>query len=157
VGLPPMHLTTELLILLSSLAVGFSVALGMGWVLPVWDRFTRWRFEQLVPEWTDLGFDPEDLLRYHRWWGLALLGVLIVGAALGSPGLGVACAGLIYFVPTYYVRAQLRQRRTLLRDQMVSACLGLANAARAGLSLPQGLEVISEETEEPLAAELRRM
>jgi len=44
-----------------------------------------------------------------------------------------------------------------MRDQLVSCTQSLANSARAGQSLSQGLQAVSEETAEPLGAELQRM
>ncbi|MDA1016770.1 MAG: type II secretion system F family protein [Planctomycetota bacterium] len=51
----------------------------------------------------------------------------------------------------------IKRRTMLLRDQMVTASMGLANAAQAGLSLAQGLQKVGQETAMPLAAELNRI
>jgi tight adherence protein B len=69
----------------------------------------------------------------------------------------IAAVYLVYVAPRIILDLMIRRRRALLRDQMVAATIALANSSRAGLSLAQGLETISKETPEPLAAEIRRV
>ena len=71
--------------------------------------------------------------------------------------IAIVVAALWLFAPRWLLSWKLHQRRTLLRDQLVGCTQGLANSARAGQSLAQGLESVSVESEEPLAAELRRL
>jgi tight adherence protein B len=64
---------------------------------------------------------------------------------------------LIWIAPRQLIQMAIGRRRSTLRDQMVTACVTLANTTRAGLALAQGLEAISAEAAEPLATELRRL
>lgn len=148
----------ELLLVISSLAVFASAALGIYWLWPYWDAFTHWRIEKLAGELRDLGFEDQQLINYHRLWGLAIIGVfLFFWLVVGMAAVGIVLVFLIFLLPGFFVRRRVQERKTILRDQMSSACTGLANATRAGLALAQGFESISKESPEPLASELRRM
>jgi tight adherence protein B len=93
-----------------------------------------------------------------RWWGVALVGaVVFFGVVVGVPVLALVAGYLVWRAPRFLLNRRLGQRRVLLRDQLVPACVSLANATRAGLSLGQGLESIANETPPPLAAEVRRI
>src|SRR5436190_17906362 len=128
-------------ILLASLASGLALFLAVRWLWPMWDGFTRTHFEKFLPEWTALGLDADLLMGWYRWWAFGMVGSFVVCTALlGMFGMGLLIAGLIGLAPTVLIRGRLSKRRALLRDQMVAACQGLSNAARAGLSLPQGME-----------------
>jgi tight adherence protein B len=145
-------------VLLASVASGLALFLAVRWLWPMWDAFTRKHFEKFLPEWTAVGLDGAQLMSWYRWWAFGMFAVLVgCTALLGMFGLGVLLAGLIAVAPSVLIRGRLSKRRTLLRDQMVAACQGLSNAARAGLSLPQGMEAVSLETPEPLSHELRRI
>jgi tight adherence protein B len=73
------------------------------------------------------------------------------------PPVAIAAVYMVYVAPRIILEFMIRRRRAVLRDQMVSATVALANTSRAGLSLAQGLETIGNETQEPLATELRRI
>ena len=64
---------------------------------------------------------------------------------------------LVYYIPKWVLVYLLNRRRMLLRDQLVTACIALANTARAGVTLPRGLQDVSRETPMPLRAELREI
>lgn len=150
--------TPQLLLMVSSLAAAAAAALGFYWLWPYWDTFTHRRIKKLAGELGDLGFDESQLIKYHRLWGLAIIGVfLFFWLVVGMAAIGIVLVFLIFLLPRYFVRRRVSERKSILRDQMYSACTGLANATRAGLALAQGLESISKESPEPLASELRRM
>ena len=71
--------------------------------------------------------------------------------------IAIAVMLLVVFAPRWILKAVIKQRQSLLRDQMVGGAVALANASRAGLSLAQGLETVSKESPEPLAGELRKI
>jgi tight adherence protein B len=152
-----MNTATLLTMLLSSLLMGTAVFLGSLWLTPLWDVVTARQFADLSPRLRELSMDQSQLPRYLRLWGLAMLGVLVLTTVLRLYLLVPAAVYLLYILPRYLLEARIRQRRTLLRDQMVGAGVALANATRAGLSLAQGLESIAKEMPEPLATELRRI
>lgn len=73
------------------------------------------------------------------------------------PPVAIGLVYVVFIAPRVVLDHLIERRKLLLRDQMVRASAGLANAARAGLSLPQGIENVAEETPQPLAAELKRI
>jgi tight adherence protein B len=149
--------TTDALAVASGVAVFAAVALGLIAIGPVWDAIARRRVSLLAPELRSIRFDDARLPTYLRWWGGAMAASAVVPPAIGLPLLVPPLLYLVYMAPRYWLDALIRRRRTLLRDQMAVAGVALANTARAGLSLAQGLESIVPETPEPLATELRQV
>jgi tight adherence protein B len=149
---------SQQLVWLSSLSLLLAVVLGVYWLWPYWDEFTNKRIGKLAQDLIDLGFEDTKIMRYHRLWGVALIGgFLFFWLVLEMPALGVVLVFLMFLSPGFMVRRRLQERKSVLRDQMSMACTALANTTRAGLALAQGFESISKEIPEPLAAEFRRM
>ncbi len=99
----------------------------------------------------------ETVESYRRTWSFALVGVLVFGAVFSILPIAIVVAALWLLAPRWLLSWKLHKRRMLLRDQLVGCTQALANSARAGQSLAQGLESVSAETDQPLAGELRRM
>jgi tight adherence protein B len=139
---------------LTALAVGFAAA----WFVPAWDELASRRIAGYRPRLAALGLDDVNWAQYLRLWGLAM-----VAAALGPwlildmPLLGVPLAVAAWSAPPYLLERRIARRESILRDQMTSASVALANAVRAGMSLADGLESVAAETPDPLATELRRI
>jgi tight adherence protein B len=153
-----MSPTIEVTLLASSAAIFAAVALCVSAIGPLWDIVARRRIAELTPRLQALGLDDARLPIWMRWWGLSLFGSAgVVGLLLRMPILVPAVVYLVYVAPAYLLRARIARRRNLLRDQLAVASVALANTARAGLSLAQGLESIAAETPEPLAGEFRRI
>ncbi len=105
-----------------------------------------------------LSINRGHLRGYLRVWGISMLASFaLFGFVLVMPPLTIPAVGLIYVAPRLILQAMIERRRKLLRDQMVSASIAMSNTCRAGLSLAQGLEMVSQEAPEPLATELRRI
>ena len=153
-----MSLSPAPLLLASSALYGAAVFCAVRLVEPLWDRLTARYIRDLTPMLQALGLDDGRLPERMRYWGVAMAGVFVV-IALGLGMWPVACGAvyLVYVAPRLYLRSLIDRRSYLLRDQMVGLVTGLANAARAGLSLAQGIENVAGETPEPLAAEWRRL
>lgn len=99
----------------------------------------------------------ETVESYRRTWSVTLIAILVLGWVLSILFIAIVVAALWLFAPRWLLAWKLHQRRTLLRDQLVGCTQALANSARAGQSLAQGLESVSTESDEPLASELRRL
>jgi tight adherence protein B len=148
----------EVMVLASSAALFMAVALFCMAIGPLWDIVARRRIAALTPHLRALGLDDARLATWMRWWGASLFGSAgIVGLVLGTPVLVPPVLYLVYVAPPYLLKGRIARRRTLLRDQLAAASVALANTARAGLSLAQGLESIGAEAPEPLAGEFRRI
>lgn len=118
-------------------------------------------FRFLVPEklmrqaCTDL--EPKLLRTWQAIWVTGLIVLAILGWGLAVLPIALVVAGIWLLAPKWTLDWQLHRRRTKLRDQLVSATQALANSARAGQSVSQGLKSLCDETPQPLAGELRQM
>lgn len=146
------------LAILSSVLVGVAVGMAVHFLKPVYDAMTARYTADLTPRLQQAYVDTSDVPAYMRLWGVALLAVpAVLWLVAGIPILAILAALLIYRLPRMVMRARIRRQRTLIRNQLVSACVNLANTARAGMALPQGLQAIIPETPEPLVSEFRRI
>jgi tight adherence protein B len=144
--------------ILSTVLVFAAVFLAVRSGGPVWDQVTRRYVADITPMLDSLSLDRSQLPGYLRVWGVSLVAAFVIVAfVLGMPPVALAAVYLVYVAPRIILEFMIRRRRALLRDQMVTATIALANTSRAGLSLAQGLETVGNETPEPLASELRRI
>jgi tight adherence protein B len=142
---------------LASVLVAVAVTLAIPAVLQAWDSLAARYILGLKVRMEAVGLDPRLLLFYMRGWGACLVAVVLCAVALNVIIIAIPVAYCIYRLPTLIIDRLIARRRTLLRDQMAVASIGLANAVRAGLSLPQGLEGVVRETPDPLKHELHRI
>ncbi len=142
--------------LVSSAMVGVATTLLVMWLGPTWDSYSRAYLADLAPRLDALGLAESGKEGLFRWWGIALFfvafGVGIIGA---MPPVAIGLTYLVFVAPKMILDNMISSRRKKLRDQMVRASASLANSARAGLSLPQGLEVVAADTPQPLQGEFK--
>lgn len=144
--------------LISSAFVAFAVYLAWGSLPAIWDAITRQYIADIRPTIVALGLDETRLPVFLRWWGFAMLVTfLLLAVVLRMFPLVVPAMFLVYIAPRMYLRWSIERRKTNMRDQLVGATVALANTARAGMSLAQGLESVARETPQPLAGELKRI
>lgn len=142
----------------SSMLVGCAVATGLDFALPLWDNLLRKRLAQIEETLVALGFDTSRLIVWLRVWCLLLFTVppaVCFGLSMGVVAIPVAFA--IWHSPVWIADVIVRNRKRLMRDQMISLCVSLANSARSGLSLPQAMEEALPETRFPLRREVERI
>ncbi len=145
-------------ILISSTLIFAAVLLAWNSAGGVWDDVTSRYVADVTPMLDSLSLDRSKLPKYLRIWGISLVAAFVIVAfVLQMPPVALAAVYLVYVAPRIILTFMIRRRRAVLRDQMVTATIALANTSRAGLSLAQGLETVGNETQEPLAAELRRI
>jgi tight adherence protein B len=145
-------------ILLTSTLIFAAVLLACQSGPQVWDGVTRRYVADLTPKLDSLSLDRTELSSYLRIWGMSLVAAFVVVAFIFQmPPVAIAAVYLVYVAPRIILDLMIRRRRALLRDQMVTATIALANTSRAGLSLAQGLSTVANETPEPLANEIRRV
>ncbi|HVT26969.1 MAG TPA: type II secretion system F family protein [Lacipirellulaceae bacterium] len=145
-------------ILISSTLIFAAVFLAVRSGGDVWDQVTSRYVADITPKLDSLSLDRSRLPKYLRIWGISLVAAFVfVAFILRMPPVAIAAVYLVYVAPRIILDIMIRRRRALLRDQMVAATIALANTARAGLSLAQGIETVSKETPDPLASELRRI
>lgn len=132
--------TTMAFIALSSTMVFAAVLLACQSGGAVWDMVTSRYVADITPMLDSLSIDHATLPKYLRIWGMSLVGAFVfVAFILQMPPVALAAVYLVYVSPRIILDFMIRKRRAVLRDQMVTATVALANTARAGLSLAQGL------------------
>ena len=152
-------MSPALLIFISSTLVGIgaveiasALAISGTWV-------AHWRFADLLAQAQALRYPTRrQIMCGLGVWGavLALLAAWPCRDPVIWPSL-LGVLALVYYIPKWVLVYLLNRRRMLLRDQLVTACIALANTARAGVTLPRGLQDVSRETPMPLRAELREI
>ncbi len=152
------QLSPELLAFLACAFLGAGGYLLASNAAPVWDAFSKHWASTLTTQLAAVRWDTSRVPQYLRLWGLAMLAAFVVLVfVLKMWPIAIAVVYLIYISPRILMEMSLGRRRSLLRDQLVSACVTLANTTRAGLSLGQGLATTAEETSEPLSQELQHV
>lgn len=93
-----------------------------------------------------------------RWWSLLLFGgFLLLALAAGAWPLAITWLLLCSGLPVLTMQAVVFRRERLMEDQLVSVARSLANAVRAGLSIPQGLAGVLTEASQPLQGVLKEV
>lgn len=100
-------------------------------------------------------------------WSVTTVLMLALGAAAAMgllasvftqvPFLPVVAAVLGAYLPIFYLKLKRSRRLKAFEENFPEAIDLLARAARAGHSLPTGLEVVGDEAEEPVAQEFRQV
>lgn len=85
--------------------------------------------------------------------GFALLGLLLLGSLPGMLIFGVA-GGL---VPGFLVRFKASRRQKAFMSQLPDTLNLLSSTLKAGYSFLQGVEAVSQEIDDPMGSELRRI
>ena len=153
-----MDILVQIFILSSSFILLFAVKLGVERIGPAWDVISNKRVEDLKQRAEAISLDVENLNRYLRIWGLCLLAIpVFIWFVLDLPLIALGSIYFVYVTPVYVLDWLIARRRQLLRDQMVRATQFLANAARAGLNLQDGLREVVQESKAPLSYELQRI
>lgn len=91
-------------------------------------------------------------------WSVMLLAMLL-GLWLLADMLiiGVTLVVIMTCLPWYVVARMAEKRKELIEDQLADAMVALANAIKAGLSLAQALEILAEQTPEPICQEFQQI
>ncbi len=152
-----MDFTTWLMNLSATVLMGAAAAIGGVRLLPACDQLARARLGALTEQATRLLISVETMRCWLRLWCGIQVGLPILLWIQGMPLVGALAAFFVYIAPGHVLNFLIERRRMLLRDQLVPAIQGLANAAQAGLTLHQGLIEIERDTPRPLADEFRRI
>lgn len=142
----------------ASLLMAVAAGVGCRMVVPLWDVIARrrlgWRAERL----SELGFADQSVREAMRLWGITLVAVpVVVGHLLAMPPIAVLTTIGLFVLPTLVATRRIKQRETLLRDQLVGAATTLADAVKSGENLRDGLAVAALGAPEPLGISLRRV
>jgi tight adherence protein B len=151
-----MELTLEVL-----LGSGF---VGAGTAVLAWSGGETW--ERWLASIED---DFRDKLRRMRirskhlrkmivaWLTIVAAFFVSLWIGLNLPVLGFALAIVLFFLPLYVVRRMAHARKEKIEDQMADSMVSMASAIKAGLSLAQSLEILSDQSPLPIRDEFRQM
>ena len=98
-------------------------------------------------------------LRYAlaSWIYLLVIVVTLLSLVYGQPIFGLLAAVLMIPLPWYLLYRMAKHRREKIEDQLAGSMTTLAGAIRAGLSLPQSLEILAEQSPKPIRQEFQQM
>jgi tight adherence protein B len=91
------------------------------------------------------------------WSILVLVTLLGLWLAVDALIFGITFSVLFAALPWYVIRRLDEARRQKIEDQLADAMVTLASAIKAGLSLGQALEILSEQCPRPIRDEFRQM
>jgi len=114
--------------------------------------------QDLADKLTRLRYSTGRLRTYLTLWLLAM-GISFFGfwVVLGSWIFAIVITLLLIGVPWYVIRRLAEYRRQKIEDQLADAMVTLANAIRAGLSLPQALEMLAAQSPRPISTEFHQI
>lgn len=125
------------------------------WLEPVLLRLPHKEDLQRLIEQAAVGWSVTTVLLFALG-GAAVVG-LLASLFTQVPFLPLAGAALGAYLPIFYLKLKRTRRMKAFEENFSEAIDLLARAARAGHSLPTGLEVVGEEAEEPVATEFRQV
>lgn len=86
----------------------------------------------------------------------AILCGILVGVVRGSVLVGLAAGMVGFFLPVVYVRSRWSAKMYKLRTQLPDAFELMSRVVRAGQTMPQAIQAVSQEFEPPLKDEFAR-
>ena len=155
-----MDSTSTLFRLLASALLFASVTLLVrhGWeVVLLWSRGRVGRDYAKFKAWSEelfLGWPPEKIRRRAFWANAAIpLALLVIWLLTGSLIFALATAVGVYFVPLVAYRVARERRMERLEEQLPDAVNVMVASVRAGRSLPQAIEDVSQKISGPVGEE----
>lgn len=139
--------------LLTGLAVMLLALAG----LPLWDQIIARYFRDILERMKELDLNTAWVPVALRMWGIGMIVLLVAGALFGFLPIALCFVAISLGLPRWLMDGLVRRRSSRLRDQLVGACVAMANATRAGLGLAASLESVSREIDEPLGKELSKI
>lgn len=88
--------------------------------------------------------------------GLAVIG-FVLGALRGGALVGVMAAGVLCFLPFFYMKQRQAKRRRDFSDQLPDVLTLLVGSLRSGYGMAQAVELLAREVPEPAATEFQRV
>jgi tight adherence protein B len=114
--------------------------------------------QDLADKLTRLRYSTSRLRTYLIAWLIAM-GISFFGfwVVLDSWIFAIVITVLLMGLPWYVIRRLAEYRRQKIEDQLADAMVTLANAIRAGLSLPQALEMLAAQSPKPISTEFHQI
>ncbi|MCP4867512.1 MAG: hypothetical protein GY898_02190 [Proteobacteria bacterium] len=120
--------------------------------IKAWKRFERWYLERVHLA-LDAIYSRTSPKRFFYTHMLVLgLVVFLVSSAIGIIN-GLLFAILGYMLPWTSLKRARRQRRETIEEQIPDALISMSNSLRAGLTLPQSMGILVDNTAPPISEE----
>jgi tight adherence protein B len=102
---------------------------------------------------------PATRLRYWLNGWVAVIGAVAATLILffDSPVFALLAAALLAAFPWYLLHRLAEARKQKIEDQLADAMVSLSGAIKAGLSLPQSLQILADQCPRPISEEFRQM
>jgi tight adherence protein B len=140
--------------LLFGSAVGLSAYAGRD---VLWMGF-EWIEQDVGDKLRALRIAPRSLPRLLAGWMVGIVAIfLVLGVVLESPLLALVICAIVACLPWYVVRRLAERRRLAIEDQLADAMVSFSNGVRAGLSIPQALDILAEQSPRPVRDEFRQI
>jgi len=91
------------------------------------------------------------------WFLTVVATLMILALGLGLPVLGITLASIMISLPWFFVRRLAKKRKERIEDQLADAMVSLSSAIKAGLSLPQSMEILSQQSPHPIVQEFQQV
>lgn len=76
---------------------------------------------------------------------------------MNLPVLGFVTCALLLYIPWYVLKRLAGTRRMMIEDQLADSMVSLSSAIKAGLSLAQALEILADQSPNPISQEFQQM
>ncbi len=150
-----MEVTSEMVI--GSLALGGAVGIGVFSAGDQIERGFQFLESDLADKLKKLRSTTPRLRRYLiAWLTVTVLAAIVGGTLFQAPVLACFVALLMVGLPWYLVRRKARQRAEQIEDQMADSMVSLSSSIRAGLSLAQAVELLSQQCPFPIRQEFQQ-
>ena len=93
----------------------------------------------------------------NTWLGIVATICLVLWIGLDAPMFAVPVALLLCAGPWYVVRQMAQTRSQKIEDQLADAMVMFSSAIRAGLSIPQALELLAFDCPKPISQEFHQI
>jgi len=157
--MPLLSLTPSgLLILTSSAFVGVGTGLFAFFARPYYWSVINYLETNLTDKFRRLHFPTSGVRRGLVIWSCAL-GIALLGFWLLADSLTFAIlSSLLIFVGPWFILQHLAERhRRQIEDQLADSMVSLSSSIRAGLSLPQAINLLADHSPKPIKAEFSRI
>lgn len=93
----------------------------------------------------------------YAWTFLVVTTLLVLTVVFASLPIGLTIAGIEIALPWYVVRRMAERRKQMIEDQLADSMVSLSSAIKAGLSLAQALDIIAQQSPQPICQEFQQM
>jgi tight adherence protein B len=161
-----MNLTSQIVLaeadisfaIIATLMVGFATGLAVYFGRPYYGVGLDYLQRDFSDKLRRMHLPTENLRQYLVAWSIALallfFGFWLIGDSLIFAFLSTM---LLFCGPWYLVRRMARRYRERVEDQLADSMVSMSSAVKAGLSLPQALQVLADQSPKPIKAEFDRI